>query len=76
MLEYNSALHVLHRHQTGSLHQGGGTLPRSSGRRRRLCHIDVTLWPFTSEMALGREVCTLAGLIEDELKMNGAGQLS
>lgn len=74
MLEYNSTLHVLHRHQTGSLHKGGGTLPQSSGWRR--CHIDVTLWPFISEMALGREVCTLAGLVDDELKMNEAGQLS
>ena len=36
----------------------------------------ATLWPFISEMALVREVCTLAGLIADELKMNEAGQLS
>lgn len=76
MLEYNSTLHVLHRHQTGSLHKGGEMLPLSNGRHRYLCHIDVTLWPFISEVALGGEVCTPAGLIGDELKMNEAGQLS
>lgn len=37
---------------------------------------DVTLWPFISEMALGREVHKPAGLTDDELKMNEAGQLS
>lgn len=76
MLEYNSTLPILRRHQTGSLHKGGEMLPLSNGRCRYLCHIDVTLWPFISEMALVREVCTLAGLIGDELKMNEAGQLS